>query len=190
MLPLSHDEVVHGKGALISRMPGDEWQQFANLRLMYTYMFTHPGTQLLFMGGEFGQTSEWKLEEGPKWHLTQYDFHKGVQRLITDLNNLYRQHTAFYEQQFSPEGFEWIDHGDYQNSLLSYLRKGKEERDVKLVICNFTPVFRGNQRVGVPFAGKWKEILNSDAKKYNGSNQVNTRQIKSDKIEWNGREKK
>ena len=175
MLPLSHDEVVHGKGALMQRMPGDEWQRFANLRLLYTYMFTHPGTQLLFMGGEFGQTSEWNFEDGLAWDLVQYDFHKGVQSLVKSLNGLYKNTAALYEKQFESDGFEWVNHGDYQNSVLSYLRKGKDEDHIIICICNFTPVVREDYELGIPFDGTWTEVLNSDAKAYGGTGlSVNT----------------
>lgn len=185
-LPFSHDEVVHGKGPLIGRMPGDEWQKFANLRLMYSYMFTHPGTQLLFMGGEFGQTSEWNFEQGLEWNLLEHDFHKGTQALVQDLNDLYKNSTALYEQQFSPEGFQWIDHHDHGRSILSYVRKGKKKKDLLLVVCNFTPVTRENFRIGVPLAGTWREVHNSDDAKYGGANNLNTAPQKSIKKEWNG----
>lgn len=167
MLPLSHDEVVHGKGSLMQRMPGDEWQRFANLRTLYGYMFTHPGTQLLFMGAEFGQTSEWSIEKGLDWWLLQFDFHKGMQHWIKTLNNFYKSTPALFEKQFDPDGFQWIDHGDYQNSSLSYIRIGKEQRI--LVVCNFTPVVRKGYKIGVPEAGNWKEVLNSDESAFGGS---------------------
>lgn len=169
MLPLSHDEVVHGKGPLIDKMPGDEWQKFANLRLLYGFMYMHPGTQLLFMGGEFGQTSEWNIEKGLHWKLTEYKYHKGVQTLITDLNHLYRDSKALYEQQFSPDGFDWIDLSDGNNSVLVFLRKAKKKADFYIVACNFTPVTRDIYRIGVPEAGIYKQIFNSDDKKYGGS---------------------
>ncbi len=169
MLPLSHDEVVHGKGSLIQRMPGDEWQRFANLRLLFGYMFTHPGTQLLFMGGEFGQTSEWNIERGVEWGLLQYDFHKGVQAWIKKLNEYYKNSPSLYRKQFDPEGFEWIDLHDYQNSILSYLRKGDENDPPVAVICNFTPVVREDYKVALPKGGTWKEVLNSDLTAYGGA---------------------
>ncbi len=168
MLPLSHDEVVHGKGAIIDRMPGDEWQRFANLRALYAYMFTHPGSNLLFMGDEFGQTTEWSLERGLEWWLLDHKFHQGVQLLIKDLNHLYKNSTALYERQFSPEGFQWVSHDDYQNSVLAYLRKGDSENDQMLVVCNFSPQVIDNYRIGVP-AKNWKELINSDDLKYGGS---------------------
>jgi len=184
-LPFSHDEVVHGKSSLINKMPGDEWKRFANLRALYSYMFTHPGTNLLFMGGEFAQTREWNFKTELEWHLLEYDFHKGVQNLIQDLNELYKASTALYEQQFAPEGFQWIDHYDHGRSILSYVRKGKKKKDLLLVVCNFTPVLRENFRVGVPLSGKWTEVLNSDAAKYGGGNKVNSDIQKSTKQEWN-----
>lgn len=188
MLPLSHDEVVHGKGPLIDRMPGDEWQRFANLRLMYGYMYTHPGTKLLFMGGEFGQTTEWSIERGLEWWLLEFGVHKGVQAWVRDLNKFYADHPALYEKQFHPEGFEWVEHGDWENSVLAYLRKGEKPEDDLLVVCNFTPVTRAGFRIGVPAAGKWKEVLSSDAKIYNGTGDHQNGTIKADKQEWNGRE--
>ena len=126
----SHDEVVYGKKSILGRMPGDEWQRFANLRLLYGYMFTHPGTKLLFMGGEFGQSSEWNFQQSLDWHLLQYDPHKGVQELIKDLNTFYKNEPALYEKQFSAEGFEWIDYNDHENSVFTYIRKGNNEKDI------------------------------------------------------------
>ena len=169
MLPLSHDEVVHGKGSIIDRMPGDEWQRFANLRLLYSYMFTHPGTKLLFMGNEFGQTTEWNLEDGLQWWLLDHEVHRGIQNFIADLNQYYKNTPAIYEKQFSPDGFEWISNDDGENSMLAYIRKGTDEYKMQLVICNFTPVVRENFDIGVIKAGQWREILNSDSKKYGGS---------------------
>ncbi len=173
MLPLSHDEVVHGKGSLIGRMAGDEWRKFANLRLMYTYMFAHPGTKLLFMGGEFGQTGEWNHDHSLSWNLLDYDLHKGVLQLIADLNALYKAEPALYQFQFSDRGFEWVDYSDRENSVMVFLRKGEERNDFLLVACNFTPEVRTQYRVGVPVRGTWKEIFNSDNLKYGGSGQVN-----------------
>jgi 1,4-alpha-glucan branching enzyme len=186
MLPLSHDEVVHGKGSLMHRMPGDEWQRFANMRLLFGYMFTHPGTQLLFMGGEFGQTSEWSIEKGLDWHLLKYDYHQGIQSWVKTLNAFYRSTPTLFEKQFSPEGFEWIDHGDYQNSVLSYLRKGSDPEKVIAVICNFTPVVRENYRIGLPLAGSWKEALNSDDEAFGGSGQHPVGTVKAEKEPWHG----
>jgi 1,4-alpha-glucan branching enzyme len=187
MLPLSHDEVVHGKGSLMDRMPGDEWQRFANMRLLFGYMFTHPGTQLLYMGGEFAQTSEWSLEKGLDWSLLQYEYHIGMKDWIKQLNCLYKDNPAFYERQFSPDGFEWVDHGDYQNSIISYLRKGENEKDMMLVVCNFTPVVRDNYKLGVPAEGTWTEILSSDDPAYGGSGKLHSKAIKTVSEEQHGR---
>ncbi|MCB0518634.1 MAG: 1,4-alpha-glucan branching protein GlgB [Lewinellaceae bacterium] len=188
MLPLSHDEVVHGKGPLIDKMPGNEQQKFAGMRLLFGYMWTHPGTQLLFMGGEFAQTSEWNIERGLEWWLTRYETHQGVQAWVKDLNHFYRDSKALYEKQFDHDGFEWIDHADWENSVLTYIRKGKNEKDVVLVVCNFTPVVRENYRFGVPFKGQWKEVLNSDDKKYGGAGFGNPKPVKADKKESHNRD--
>jgi 1,4-alpha-glucan branching enzyme len=183
MLPFSHDEVVYGKKSLLYRMPGDEWQQFANLRLLYGYMFTHPGANLIFMGGEFGQSSEWNFNQSLDWHLTQYDFHSGIQKLIKDLNKIYKTFPALYEKQFSPEGFQWIDYGDAENSVLTYIRKGNDEKNDLIMAANFTPVPRENYRIGIPKTGSLKEIFNSDAKKYGGSGSKNSA-VKTEKKPW------
>jgi 1,4-alpha-glucan branching enzyme len=172
VLPLSHDEVVHGKGALIGKMPGDEWQQFASLRLLYGYMWTHPGKKLLFMGGEFGQRREWQHEESLEWHVLQYPLHAGVQRWIRDLNLLYRTAPALYELDFTAQGFQWIDCDDADVSVISFLRRATSGAAV-VVACNFTPVLREGYRVGVPHGGRWRERLNSDAADYGGSGQGN-----------------
>jgi 1,4-alpha-glucan branching enzyme len=170
VLPLSHDEVVHGKGSLIARMPGDDWQKFANLRALFGYMWTHPGKKLLFMGSEFGQWNEWYHETSLDWHLLANAPHQGLHRFVKDLNRLYRGEHALHERDFSRDGFEWVDLHDWESSIVSYLRHGAEHRDCVLVVCNFTPVPRYNYRVGVPFGGHWDEALNSDADIYGGSN--------------------
>ncbi|MEL7220348.1 MAG: 1,4-alpha-glucan branching protein GlgB [Bacteroidota bacterium] len=189
MLPLSHDEVVHGKGPLLDKMPGDEWQRFANLRLLFSYMYTHPGTKLLFMGGEFGQTTEWSIERGIDWPLLEKENHQGIKTLVRDLNHLYKESTALYEQQFNPEGFAWINHGDHLKSVLSYVRKGKEEGDLLLVVCNFTPVPHDDFRVGVPYSGSYTEVLNSNDASYGGSGDLlNPKAIRANKKEWDGQE--
>ncbi len=175
-LPLSHDEVVHGKKSLIYKMPGDEWQQFANLRLLYTYMYTHPGSKLLFMGCEIGQTSEWDVNESIPWHLLQYDPHKGVQNTIKDLNKTYRHCPSLYDKNYSPEGFSWIDYGDTENTVLSYIRHGHKSHVV--VVLNFSPVVRHGYRIGVPAALSYSEIFNSDIEEYWGSNVTNNKKIK------------
>ncbi|WP_433778125.1 1,4-alpha-glucan branching protein GlgB [Flavobacterium anhuiense] len=188
MLPFSHDEVVYGKNSLIYKMPGDEWQRFANLRLLYGYMFTHPGTKLLFMGAEFGQTSEWNFEQSLDWHLLQYGFHSGIKKLITDLNQLYKSQPALYEKQFSGDGFEWINYSDHQNAILSYIRKGNNPNENLIVVCNFTEVVRENYRIGIPKKGKLKEIFNSDATIYGGSGVENSNALKIETVAYDGRD--
>ena len=168
VLPLSHDEVVHGKGSLIGKMPGDEWQQFANLRLLLGYMWAHVGKKLLFMGSEFGQKREWTHEASLEWHVLQYPLHGGVKRWLADVNAFYRSTPALYQKDFTFEGFEWIDCNDTESSTLAWLRKGSSPDDMVLVLCNFTPVPRDNFRVGVPRGGQWRERLNSDAQDYGG----------------------
>ena len=188
MLPLSHDEVVYGKASIAGRMPGDEWQRFANLRLLYGYMFTHPGGKLLFMGSEFGQTSEWNFKGSLPWHLLAFDFHSGIKKLITDLNTLYKTFPALYEKQFSPEGFEWINYSDHQNSVLSYIRKGNNPKQYVVVVCNFTPVVHSDYRIGLPIKGKLTQIFNSDETIYGGSGIGNHKSVKIDKEAYNGKE--
>jgi 1,4-alpha-glucan branching enzyme len=187
VLPISHDEVVHGKGALIGKMPGDEWQQFANLRLLLGYMWTHPGKKLLFMGCEFGQRREWQHEESLEWHVLQYPLHAGVQRWVEDLNRFYREQGALHQEDFRAAGFEWIDCGDADNSVLSYLRRGHDPDDVVLVVCNFTPVRRDNYAIGVPRGGWWQECLNSDAPLYGGSGQGNLGGAEASPVPAHGR---
>ncbi len=169
MLPLSHDEVVYGKKSILGRMPGDEWQRFANLRTLYTYMFTHPGAKLNFMGGDFGQHDEWNFEKSLDWHLTQYSYHKGIQELVKDLNNLYKSAKALHQLQFSSEGFEWLSYDDSENSILSYIRKGKSKRDRFVILCNFTPTPHQAYQIGVPEGNSLSLVFNSDASKYGGS---------------------
>lgn len=170
VLPLSHDEVVHGKGALIDRMPGDEWQRYANLRSLFGYMWGHPGKKLLFMGGEFGQQQEWKHDEGLQWHVLQYPIHSGLRNWVRDLNWYYRQTPALFELDFSAEGFEWVDLNDAPSSVLSFIRKAHSSNQIVLVVCNFTPLPREQYSVGIPRGGFWKEVLNSDSGHYGGSN--------------------
>jgi 1,4-alpha-glucan branching enzyme len=169
ILPLSHDEVAHGKGALIGKMPGDEWQQFANLRLLLGYLWTHPGKKMLFMGGEFGQKREWQHEESLEWHVLNYPRHSGVQRLVRDLNTLLRTRPALHDLDFASEGFQWIDCNNGDDSVLVFLRKARDGAGVVLAACNLTPVPRENYRVGVPRGGRWRELLNTDAQEYGGS---------------------
>lgn len=188
MLPLSHDEVVHGKGSLIGRMPGDEWRRFANLRLLFGYMYTHPGTKLLFMGGEFGQTSEWNHDRSLDWHLLQYAPHKGVQNLMKDLNALYRQEPALYKYAFEDRGFEWVDYSDQQNSVIVYQRKTDNKDDLLLIACNFTPQTLMQYRIGVPYRGQWKEIFNSDDLKYGGSGALNQGKLHTSPVKYHSRD--
>ena len=187
MLPFSHDEVVYGKKSMVEKMPGDEWQRFANLRLLYTYMFTHPGTNLMFMGGEFGQTSEWNFEKSLEWWLLNHAPHKGMQDLVKALNNLYKTQPALYDKQFSQEGFEWIDTSDRENSIVVYARKGNESKEQLIIILNLTPVSRPDYRIGVPLSGIWEEVLNSDDTAFYGSGKVNSLAIITDEISWQGK---
>jgi 1,4-alpha-glucan branching enzyme len=187
VLPLSHDEVVHGKGSLLGKMPGDDWQKFANLRLLHGYMYTQPGKKLLFMGGEFGQWREWNHDESLEWHLCQYAPHAGVQRWIEDLNQLYRSEPALHELDAHPAGFEWIDCNDALVSVVSCLRKGRSTDDLMLVVCNFTPVPRLNYRVGAPRGGFWQEVRNSDAQEYGGSGYGNMGGAEAGPVPCHGR---
>ncbi|MFM8891844.1 MAG: 1,4-alpha-glucan branching protein GlgB, partial [Planctomycetia bacterium] len=173
VLPLSHDEVVHGKGSLLDQMPGDMWQKFANLRLLYAYMWCHPGKKMLFMGGEFGQWLEWNFDESLQWHLLAGDGHRGVSREVADLHRLVRREPALHELDFDGRGFEWIDCHDWQHSVVSFIRRGKQPRDWLAVCCNFTPVPRLGYRVGVPDGGVYEEVFNSDSAWYGGSNMGN-----------------
>ncbi len=188
MLPLSHDEVVYGKKSIAGRMPGDEWQKFANLRLLYGYMFVHPGSKLLFMGCEFGQSKEWNFEGSLDWHLLQYPFHSGVKKLIIDLNKLYKNQPALHEKQFSADGFEWINYSDHQNAVLSFIRKGNYSKDDVIVVCNFTPIVRLDYRIGLSKKGKLTEIFNSDATNYGGSGVSNSGKIAIDAMPYDGRD--
>ena len=188
MLPLSHDEVVYGKKSIAGKMPGDEWQKFANLRLLYGYMFMHPGTKLLFMGGEFGQSNEWNFEGSLDWHLLQYPFHEGIKKTIADLNHLYKKQPALYEKQFSQEGFEWINYSDHQNAVISFIRKGNNQKEDVVVVCNFTEVIRQNYRIGQPRKGKLTEIFNSDATIYGGSGVANSKKITIEAVPYDGRD--
>ena len=187
VLPLSHDEVVHGKGSLIGKMPGDEWQKFANLRLLFGYMFAQPGKKLLFMGDEFGQVREWTHDASLEWHVLQYAFHRGVQFWVEQLNRVYREQPALHELDTDPAGFEWVDANDNETSVLSFLRKGKSATDTVLIVCNFTPVPRLEYQVGVPCGGYWRELLNSDAKDYAGSGMGNAGGVRADYRPGHGR---
>ncbi len=187
MLPLSHDEVVHGKSPMIYKMPGDDWQKFANLRLMYTYMFTHPGGKLLFMGDEFGQTSEWNYQSELDWFLLQYDSHKLLKECVKDLNHLLRNEPAMYENQFNIYGFEWIDLNHRAESVMVYRRKGKDPENDLLIILNMTPVVRNNWKLQVRDKSAWKEIFNSDLKKYWGTGDVFNPEIVVEEIDKENR---
>jgi 1,4-alpha-glucan branching enzyme len=187
VLPLSHDEVVHGKGSLLGKMAGDDWQKFANLRLLFGYMYAQSGKKLLFMGGEFGQWREWSHEESLDWHLLEYPFHSGLQRWVADLNWFYRSAPPFYEQDFKSEGFSWIDCNDAEASVVSLIRRGRTTDDLVLVVCNFTPVPRLNYRVGAVRGGFWQEVLNSDATNYGGSGYGNLGEVEATPVPCHGR---
>lgn len=187
MLTFSHDEVVHEKGSLLNRMPGEEWQKFANLRLLYLYMFTHPGTKCLFMGNEIGQVEEWDFNKSIDWHLLEHTKHQGIKKMVTALNRLYKSEPALYEKSFDESGFEWIEGGDAESSILAYLRKGFKSEDDILVILNLTPVFRKNWRVGLPIKGEWKVLLNSDDQQFHGSALFIDTIIQYDEKPWHGK---
>jgi len=188
MLPLSHDEVVYGKGSLIGKMPGDEWQRFANLRLLFTYMYTHPGTKLVFMGGEFGQEREWNFQQSLDWHLLNHGSHQGMKACMKALNQTLRSQPALHDYNFSPEGFEWIDAQDRDNSIVIYMRKGINPSDTIVVVLNMTPTPQYQYRIGVPAAGSWEEVFNSDSTTYFGSGVSNTTPIEAELTKWHGRE--
>jgi 1,4-alpha-glucan branching enzyme len=188
VLPLSHDEVVHGKKSLLSKMPGDDWQKFANLRLLLGYMYAQPGKKLLFMGGEFGQWNEWNFEASLDWHLLQQPLHRGLQRWVRDLNTFYRGEPAMHALDCDAAGFEWIDCCDAETSVLSLLRKSRSPNDTLAIVCNFTPVPRHNYQIGVPQGGFWQEVLNSDAPLYGGSGQGNLGGVTAVPVPCHGRE--
>jgi 1,4-alpha-glucan branching enzyme len=187
VLSISHDEVVHGKGALIGKMPGDEWQRYANLRALFGYMYGHPGKKLLFMGNEFGQWSEWNHERSLEWHVLQDPFHSGLQTWVKDLNRFYREEPALFQKDFDRDGFEWVDYHDWENSIISFIRKAGPTGDMILVVCNFTPVPRQSYRVGVPRSGFWAEVLNSDSAIYGGSGQGNFGGVDATSVAAQGR---
>ena len=186
-LVLSHDEVVHGKGALLDKMPGDPWQQRANLRLFYGYMYAHPGKKLLFMGGEFGQWREWNASASLDWHLLETETHRGLLDYVRDLNRLYRSQPALYEEDFDHRGFEWLDLHDAGHSVVTFLRRGRDPEDFIVVACNFTPVPRHGYRIGVPEGGLYRELLNSDAARYGGGNLGNLGAVRAEARPWHGR---
>jgi len=185
VLPISHDEVVHGKASLINKMPGDLWQQFANMRLFFAYMIAHPGKKLMFMGSEFGQRSEWRPDTDLEWNLLEYDTHRGLQSLSADLNGIYRNERSLHEVDFDWHGFEWVDCNDADSSVLSFIRRAKDPGDFMVVVANFTPVARESYRVGVPEPGFYREIMNTDAEKYAGTNMGNLGGVHAEAMPWN-----
>ena len=187
VLPLSHDEVVHGKGSLIGKMPGDEWQKIAKLRLLFGYMYAQPGKKLLFMGCEFGQVREWAHDSSLEWHVLQYPVHRGLQAWMEQLNRFYRAEPAMHVFDNNPAGVDWIDCNDNVTSTISLLRKSESPQDTVLIVCNFTPVPRLGYRVGVPHGGYWSEMLNSDAREYGGSGMGNLGGVNAEEIPIHGR---
>jgi 1,4-alpha-glucan branching enzyme len=184
VLPLSHDEVVHGKGSLLSKMPGDRWQKFANLRVLYGYMWAHPGKKLLFMGGELGQEAEWSEERSLDWHLLEQADHAGVQALVRDLNRVYRSRPALWEVDFEPSGFQWLEPNDASNNVLAFARVSADGSDVVVCVCNLSPVPRDGYRLGMPRAGRWVEALNTDSTYYGGSDLGNLGGIEAEEVGW------
>jgi 1,4-alpha-glucan branching enzyme len=187
VLPLSHDEVVHGKGALLDKMPGDIWQRFANLRLLYGMLFTEPGKKLMFMGGEFGQWREWDHDESLDWHLLTDPRHHGLMRCFRDLNLLYVREPALHQVDFDSAGFEWIDFSDWEGSVVAYIRRARNPDDIIVVLCNFTPVVRQKYRFGVPRGGYYAELINTDSAQYGGSNVGNAGGVMAQQLPWHGR---
>jgi 1,4-alpha-glucan branching enzyme len=190
VLPLSHDEVVHGKGSILEKMPGDRWQQFANVRLLYSYMYAHPGKKLLFMGDEFAQSREWNHDRSLDWDALIDDggWHAGVKLLVRDLNHLYRSTPALYERDNDRDGFSWIDHQDVENSAIAFIRHAADPSDVVIAVCNFTPVVRYGYRIGVPPADQYEEVFNSDSARYGGGNVGNLGLVAVDPIPSHGRD--
>jgi len=180
--------VVYGKGSMLRKMPGDEWQQFANLRLLYSYMFTHPGTKLLFMGDEFAQGEEWNYQHSLDWHVLEYPNHQGMKETIKALNKLYKEEPALYEKGFEWSSFEWVDGGNAHDSILIYNRKGHDTGNDLVIVLNMTPIPHHNYRVGVGSKGKWTEIFNSDAKSFWGSGLSNPEPFNTETVNWHGRE--
>jgi 1,4-alpha-glucan branching enzyme len=187
VLPFSHDEVVHLKKAMLSKMPGDVWQMFANLRALYGYMFGHPGKKLMFMGDEFGQWREWNHDFSLDWDLTNHPMHAGLQRWVRDLNAVYRREPALYERDDSPDGFEWIDCSDHEGNVVSFIRRAADANDILLFACNFSAVPRYDYRIGAPVAGVWEEILNSDAMTYGGAGVGNFGAVETSPTPLHGR---
>ena len=187
VLPLSHDEVVHGKGSLLGKMPGAEWQKLANLRLLFAWMWAQPGKKLLFMGGEIGQWREWDHDSSLDWHLLEWPEHRGLQRWVGDLNRVLREEAALHEVDFDPHGFEWIDCADAGQSVVSFARFGRDRSRTVIVVLNATPVVRHGYRVGVTREGAWKELLNSDAQIYGGGGVGNMGGAWGEQVPWHGR---
>jgi 1,4-alpha-glucan branching enzyme len=188
ILPLSHDEVVHGKRALLAKMPGDRWQQLANLRALYGFMWAHPGKKLLFMGGELAQEREWDAESSVDWHLLDRAEHVGVQTLVRDLNRLYRDRPALWESDHSSEGFRWIEPNDADANVVAFARLAADGEDVLACVCNFSPVPRGSYRLGLPRAGTWREVLNTDSRYYGGSDAGSLGVLEAEPIPWHGQQ--
>jgi len=186
-LPLSHDEVVYGKNSLLNKMPGDNWQKFANLRLLFSEQFAHPGTKLIFQGGEFGQREEWNHDQSLDWHLTEQHAHQGIQKTVQALNILYKTEPALHQKQFDQEGFEWIESNDQGNSVITFLRKGNSPKQQIIVILNLTPAPRENYRIGVPLPGVWKQIFNSDKNEFGGSDYPVDGAMMTEEINWQGK---
>ena len=186
LLPFSHDEVVHGKASLLEKMPGEDWHKFANLRLLYAYMYTHPGKKLMFMGNEFAQRAEWNHDRSLDWHLLEHGSHRGVQRLVADLNRLYRDKAALHQTDLEDRGFSWVDCEDWEASVVSFLRLGAVAAESLLVVCNFTPIVREDYRLGVPRLGAWRELLNSDSEYYGGSNVGNHGVVEGEQVPFHG----
>ncbi len=187
ILPLSHDEVVHEKGSIIGKMPGDDWKKFANARVLYGFMFAHPGKKLLFMGNEIGQWNEWNVSQSLDWHLLKYNLHKQLQNYVKDLNYFYYREPALWKDDFTSQGFEWINYTDFQASILSFIRKDPQTKDFIVIVCNFTPMPHEQYRIGVPEKGVYKEVFNSDATIYGGSDVINEYRIPVEQREWDGR---
>jgi 1,4-alpha-glucan branching enzyme len=186
VLPFSHDEVVHGKGSMINKIPGDSWQKAATLRTLYAYQYAHPGKKLLFMGGEFGMWREWSEKWGLPWDIVGEPPHQGIERFVRDLNTLYRREPALYEVDFDPAGFQWIDANDNENSVFAFLRRGRQEGEFLVCALNFTPVPREGYRIGVPEPGLYEELLNSDASIYGGGNLGNAGAVRTEPIAAHG----
>jgi len=186
VLVLSHDEVVHGKKALLDKMPGDLWQRFANMRALFGYLFAHPGKKMLFMGAEFGQWWEWNHDDSLQWHLLEHAPHRGLQRVIKDLNGLYRSEPAFHQVDFEWTGFQWIDFSDADHAVIAFLRRARNADDFIVCLCNFTPVPRERYRIGVPRGGWYREVFNSDSEVYGGSNMGNGGGREADPLPWHG----